>query len=103
MTLTNVCFAADAFGCARRNWAKESLVLPTGGSEEWSPLLGMSPWASPVVRTAASALPSALLALWSSRRSSQIQPQVRACYTVDQEADNPDCQCIDLAAAASRT
>jgi hypothetical protein len=59
-----VCSAADAFGYARKNWAKEALVLLTVASGGWSPLLGMSLWVGPVVRTVASVLPFALLALW---------------------------------------
>ena len=59
-----MCSAADAFGYARKNWAKEPLVLLTVASGGWSPLLGMSLWVGPVVRTVASVLPFALLALW---------------------------------------
>jgi hypothetical protein len=32
MTLISVCSAADAFGYARKNWAKEPLVLLTVAS-----------------------------------------------------------------------
>ena len=64
MTLISVCSAADVFGYARKNWAKEPLVLLTVASGGWSLLLEMSLWAGPIVRTVASALPFALLALW---------------------------------------
>ena len=64
MTLISVCSAADAYGYARKNWAKGPSVLLTVASGGWSPLLGMSLWVGPVVRTVASVLLFALSALW---------------------------------------
>lgn len=58
-----MCSAAGAFGYAKKNWAREPLVLLTVASVEWSPLLAMNLWMSPVARIVVNALLSAQLVL----------------------------------------